>query len=189
MRLLSLFWGPAPGPGWILLAGLASGFIFGTAATGLNERYRLVEVLTFTPGPVLATTAKPFTPPPPGKRWAQVLTTAYCGCPICCPGTADGRTAINRSIIEHPCGYAVADFGMLPKLYPLEIPGYGWAEVDDTGGAMRQDAKQGVIHLDLRFPEHQVAKRWGRKLIWIAVPNDSGAARLAEAAERAAAER
>ena len=50
---------------------------------------------------------------------------------------------------------------------------------------MRQDAQRGVLHLDLRFPEHQQAKRWGRRLIWVAVPNDSGAARLAEQAERA----
>ncbi|HYE07131.1 MAG TPA: hypothetical protein VEL07_16580 [Planctomycetota bacterium] len=183
-RLLSLFWGREE-PGTALVAGLLAGFIFGVAAVGANERYRIIEVLTFTAGGKVPAMAKPMTPPPPGKRWVQVLTTGYCACEICCAGSADGLTAINRKVSEYPFGYAVADFGILPKKYPLEIPGYGYAEVDDTGGDMRKNAKQGVVHLDLRHRDHQVARQWGRRLIWLALPEDSGAARLAAQADQA----
>jgi 3D (Asp-Asp-Asp) domain-containing protein len=178
--LFSLFWGPAPGPGWVLIGGLASGFIFGAALVGVNERLRIVEVLTFSERVVHVPFPKPVTPPPAGMQWAQVLTTGYCGCEICCPGTSDGKTSINRDIREYPYGYA-SDPRLLPPLTRLDVPGYGTAVVDDTGGAMRQDGAKGVIHIDLRFPDHQKARTWGRQLMWLAVPEGSGAARLAAA--------
>jgi len=109
--------------------------------------------------------------------WVKVLTTAYCGCEICCPGTSDNKTAINRDIRQQPYGIAVE-----PKIIPyrinLLVPGYGYAMVDDTGGAMRQAAAKGIIHLDLRYADHQVARRWGRRWMWIAVPADCAAAKM-----------
>ncbi len=117
----------------------------------------------------------PVSPPPPGMRWVEVLTTAYCPCPICCGEHADGRTAINRDVQRHPFGIAVE-----PKLIPyrteLDIPGYGRALVDDTGGAMRQSATRDVVHLDLRFKTHDEARQWGRRWMWIWLPEDSPAA-------------
>lgn len=172
------FWGPSPGPAWMLICGLAAGFIFGGAAVGVNERYRFIETLTFSE----VNLPKPVTPPPPGMRWAKVLTTGYCPCAICCAGSVDGKTAINRDVRDYPYGYAT-DMSLLPARIRLDIPGYGSAIVDDTGGAMRQAAKKGIIHIDLRFKDHQQARVWGRKNLWIAVPEDSGAARLVENVE------
>lgn len=121
---------------------------------------------------------RPVTAPPAGTSWVKVLTTAYCPCAICCGADADGRTAINRRVTSHPHGIAVE-----PRLIPyrtwLQVPGYGVAMVDDTGGAMRQSAKRGIVHLDLRFREHATARRWGRQWHWIAVPEHLPAARLA----------
>ena len=116
--------------------------------------------------------------PPPGHQWVEVLTTGYCPCSICCGKDADGRTAINRDVTKFPYGIAVE-----PKLIPyrsmLSVPGYGRFMVDDTGGAMRQSAKKGTVHLDLRFKTHQRARKWGRQWLWIAVPEDIKAAQYA----------
>jgi len=121
-------------------------------------------------------TPPPVTPPPPDTRWVEVKTTGYCPCAICCGKDADGRTAINRPVARFPYGIAVA-----PKLIPyrewLYVPGYGEFMVDDTGGAMRQSAKRGVVHLDLRFKTHQQARKWGVRWLWIAVPDHARAAR------------
>jgi len=191
--ILRQFWGPAPSWGWMLALGLAAGFMFGIAVglavvrVGVREHWNFVEVLTLGDNTALP---RPVTPPPPGMVWAKVLTTGYCPCAICCPGSDDNRTAINRDVREHPFGIASDrlsrnDPGLFTAGTMLDVPGYGHAMVDDVGGAMRQDAKKGIIHLDLRFSDHQVARRWGRKLLWIAVPADSGAARLAPASDQA----
>lgn len=183
-----MWWGGAskPGPAWLVAYGLAMGFIIGVlfhmnfsdieVVERVTEKVREVRVYLFgeDKAPNLP---RPVTPPPPGMAWVKVLTTGYCGCEICCPGTSDHKTAINRDIRQQPYGIAVE-----PKIIPyrisLLVPGYGYAMVDDTGGAMRQDAAKGIIHLDLRYAEHQVARRWGRRWMWIAVPADCAAAKM-----------
>jgi 3D (Asp-Asp-Asp) domain-containing protein len=121
-------------------------------------------------------TPMPSTPPPEGMAWVEVMTTAYCPCAICCGDSADGRTANNRDVKKFPHGIA-AENRILPIGTYLFIPGYGEFMVDDTGGAMRQSAKRGVVHLDLRFAEHQVARRWGRQWHWILVAKELPAAK------------
>ena len=49
---------------------------------------------------------------------------------------------------------------------------------DETGDAMRQSAKQGIVHFDLRFITHSEAKRWGVRHMYIALPADIPAANL-----------
>ncbi|MBA3687187.1 MAG: 3D domain-containing protein [Planctomycetes bacterium] len=122
---------------------------------------------------------KPVTPPPPGMAWVKALTTGYCACEICCPGTSDNKTSVNRDVREHPFGIA-SDPKLVKPWTALDIPGYGHAIVDDTGGAMRQAGKAGIVHFDLRFHDHQTARTWGRRWIWIAVPADAPAAKLPE---------
>jgi len=112
---------------------------------------------------------RPVTPAPPGTRWTRVLTTGYCPCAICCAGSADGKTATGRDVRSHPFGIASDPKRVRPGLR-LDIPGYGQAQVDDTGGAMRQSGRDGVIQLDLRFTGHEQARRWGRRWMWIALP-------------------
>jgi len=122
---------------------------------------------------------KPVIEPDNGMRWVQVKTTGYCPCALCCGIFADGRTSINRDVTKFPYGIAVE-----PKLVPyrlmVEVPGYGTAMVDDTGGAMRQSAKIGVVHFDLRFVTHSEARRWGVRHMYIALPADIPAATLAK---------
>ncbi|MBA2481456.1 MAG: 3D domain-containing protein, partial [Planctomycetes bacterium] len=105
----------------------------------------------------------------------RVMTTGYCPCELCCGGTADGITAINRDVRRHPRGIAV-DPTLIPYRTTLTIPGYGTALVDDTGGAMRQDGARGIVHLDLRFRTHGEAKRWGVQWLQIAMPDHAPAA-------------
>jgi len=121
---------------------------------------------------------KPVTEPPTGTAWVRVLTTGYCPCSICCEGSADGITAIGRRVREHPFGIA-SDPRLVTARLVLDVPGYGRAEVDDTGGAMRQSGAQGLVHLDLRFVGHDQARAWGRRVLWIAIPLAAPAARAA----------
>ncbi len=152
----------------LLGLGLAIGFLVGWANS------EVIHVFTDR-----GSMPKPVTPPPPGMAWARVLTTGYCPCTSCCGPNAIGRTAINNDVRAHPYGIA-ADKGLMPYRTSLYVPGYGIADVDDTGGAMRQDARRGRFHLDLRFTDHAQARRWGVRWMWIAVPAGVGAASLPE---------
>jgi 3D (Asp-Asp-Asp) domain-containing protein len=146
-----------------IIIGLISGYV-----TVRVYRQLLVEE-RYLPKPVIA--------PAPGLAWVQVLTTGYCPCALCCGVFSDGRTAINRSVETYPFGIAVE-----PKLIPyrslVDVPGYGLAMVDDTGGAMRQSATKAIVHFDLRFQTHTQARAWGRRWMWVALPADGPAARL-----------
>ncbi len=179
--LLWIWWGGStkPGPGWALVGGLALGFIVGVL---LDMRFREVEIVervrTYIFGEKSMELPKPVTPPPPGMVWVKVLTTGYCPCRICCEkAVQDWKTAINRDIRTYPYGIASAHQLVPPRLW-LTIPGYGYAMVDDTGGAMLKDASRGIVHLDLRFEDHQIARHWGRRWVWVALPEESGAAQL-----------
>lgn len=181
-RILQIIWWGGttkPHPIWMVVACLGIGFLAGVA---FDMRFRQVEIVervrTFVFGEKSLELPRPVTDPPPGKAWVKALTTAYCPCVICCEKPVqDWRTAINRDVKANPYGIASAHTLVPPRIW-LDIPGYGHAMVDDTGGAMRQSAKKGIIHLDLRYEDHAVARRWGRRWMWIAVPADSAAARL-----------
>jgi len=179
--LLWLWWGGSskPGPSWLLSFGIAMGFIIGVLFVWRFAEVKYIEkVRTYIFGEKSLELPKPVTLPPPGMAWVKVLTTAYCPCFICCEKKVqDHKTAINRDIRTFPHGIAT-DHKLIPPRINLMIPGYGYAMVDDTGGAMRQHAKRGIVHLDLRYEDHIVARKWGRRWMWIALPEDSGAARL-----------
>lgn len=153
---------------------LIAGFLIGVLTMWATGQARVVrEVLYGEVGEL----PKPVTAPPDGHAWVRVLTTGYCPCAICCGAFADGVTARGRSVRQHPHGIATDPKLVTPWL-TLDVPGYGRAKVDDTGGAMRQSGKQGVIHLDLRFTTHQEARRWGRRWLWIAMPAGAPASGL-----------
>lgn len=158
----------------LITVAVISGFLAGIVTLWATGNIGVVrEVLYGDSGEL----PKPVTPPPEGHAWVRVLTTGYCPCAICCGADADGITARGRSVRQHPFGIA-SDFGLVTPWLTLDIPGYGRARVDDTGGAMRQSAKQGVVHLDLRFKTHQQARRWGRRWLWIAMPAGARASGL-----------
>jgi 3D (Asp-Asp-Asp) domain-containing protein len=179
--LMWILWGgpTKPGPAWLAVGCLGVGFLVGV---GFDMRFREVEVVervrTYIFGEKSLELPKPVTDPPPAMAWVKALTTGYCPCKICCEkDPQDWKTAINRDIRVHPYGIASSHQLVPPGIW-VDVPGYGHAMVDDTGGAMRQDAKRGIVHLDLRFEDHAVARRWGRRWMWIALPKESGAARL-----------
>jgi 3D (Asp-Asp-Asp) domain-containing protein len=120
---------------------------------------------------------RPVTQPPPGMAWARAMTTGYCPCWRCCGVGSDGHTSTRRDVRDYPFGLAV-DSGLMPYGTQVLVPGYGLADADDTGGAMRQHARDGLLHIDLRFKTHAEAQRWGVRWLWIAVPDGIRAAHL-----------
>ena len=102
-----------------------------------------------------------------GLRQVSATVTAYCPCERCCGKYADGITATGRDAFKTR-GVAV-DGTLIKKGSKVTIPGVGTYLADDVGGAMRQFAKKGLYHIDLRFPTHEEALQWGRKHIDILV--------------------
>ena len=54
-------------------------------------------------------------------------------------------------------GTLAADTSVLPFGTIVEVPGYGYGRVEDRGGAIKGN------RLDLWFPSHSEAQRWGRQ--------------------------
>ena len=114
---------------------------------------------------------------------STVLVTGYCNCGKCCGWerswfgfgepvynygrfkgkpkkvgvTASGKTARHGTVAADP---AVFGFGTR-----LEIPGYGIGVVEDIGGAIKGR------HIDIWFPSHAAAMRWGVKRLKVKVLN------------------
>ena len=101
-------------------------------------------------------------------RLVKMKVTAYCLCEKCCGVWSQQkvqRTSTGK--VANVFDGVAADPKLLPYRTQLDIPGVGIKEVDDTGGAMRQDAKLGIYHIDVRMASHQEALRFGVK--WLAV--------------------
>lgn len=79
--------------------------------------------------------------------------TAYCPCEKCCGRFADGTTASGHRIA--PGDKIIAAPTQIPFGTKMVIPGYGTASVLDRGGAIKGNK------LDVLFPTHQEALRWG----------------------------
>jgi len=62
-------------------------------------------------------------------------------------------------------GTIAADTSLYPFGTVMHVPGYGYARVEDRGGAIKGQ------HIDLFFKSHKDALRWGKKKkkvkIWI----------------------
>lgn len=93
----------------------------------------------------------------PVKRWMTV--TAYCTCKKCCGPNAKGITASGKrargKMIAAPRTYA---FGTV-----MYVPGYGTSCVEDRGGAIKGS------RLDLLFPSHKAALKWGKKRLLVTI--------------------
>ena len=88
-----------------------------------------------------------------------MLVTAYCPCTECCGPNARGITASGRPVSANGGRFVAADRS-IPFGTMLVIPGYNDGrpvEVLDRGGAIKGD------HLDVFFPTHGQAKRWGAR--------------------------
>lgn len=111
----------------------------------------------------------------------EMLVTGYCSCGKCCgwerswfgfgsPVYSSGpnkgkpkKVGVTASGTKAHRGTIAAD----PKLFKfgtvLEVPGYGRGVVEDVGSAIKEK------HIDLWFPTHEAALKWGRKRLKVKV--------------------
>jgi len=106
--------------------------------------------------------------PPQGKyKLVWCVVTAYCPCARCCGRNSPGVTSTGTSAWQR--GIA-ADPRTIPYHTRVYVDGYGYAVVDDTGGAMRKAYRRGNMpQIDLRMKYHWLARQWGRKVMQIRV--------------------
>lgn len=103
--------------------------------------------------------------PLPRVRTITMQVTAYCPCTKCCGPKAQGITASGKDITYNNGRFVAADTKNLPFGTKLIIPGYhnGTVEVIDRGGAIKGDK------LDVFFPTHAEALKWGRRTIEVTI--------------------
>lgn len=124
--------------------------------------------------------------PPPsmaaaGSTQIVVRVTGYCNCGECCNWRRSwfglGRPVYSRGPLKgKPKKVGVTARGTAakkgtiaadPKVFPfgtrLVVPGYGEGVVEDTGGAIVGR------HIDVWFPTHAQARRWGTRKLKIDV--------------------
>ncbi|MDO8752225.1 MAG: hypothetical protein Q7J22_01545 [Candidatus Wolfebacteria bacterium] len=101
--------------------------------------------------------------PPPEVIFMKV--TAYCSCALCSRGS--GVTALGDK--ARTLDGVAADFTLLPPRTVLFIPGIGEREVDDTGRDMREAARAGQYHIDVRFSSHSKALAFGSRVLPVTI--------------------
>ena len=100
-------------------------------------------------------------------------TTGYCKCGKCCgwkrnwkfqPVVAYGPSKGKPKAVGITAAGTEADWGTIAadtRYYPfgtiMFIPDYGWGRVEDIGGDIKG------MHIDLFFPSHREALKWGRE--------------------------
>ena len=80
----------------------------------------------------------------------------------------DGNPIVTATGSRPGPGTAAVDPEVIPYGTPIWVAGYGWAEAEDTGAAMRR----GKSDLDLFFWTRQEALSWGRKNVAVVLPRD-----------------
>jgi 3D (Asp-Asp-Asp) domain-containing protein len=101
---------------------------------------------------------------PARQYWMTV--TGYSPDERSCPGTADGLTATLHSVQTNNMKLVAADTSLLPYGSMLSIPGYDDQQIVpvlDCGGAIKGR------RLDLLFPTHEAARKWGRQRLLVTV--------------------
>lgn len=81
--------------------------------------------------------------------------------PVIASGPNKGKrkaVGITASGVKARRGTVAADTRYYPFGSIMYVPGYGWARVEDRGGAIKGPEK-----LDLWFPTEREALRWGRR--------------------------
>ena len=107
------------------------------------------------------------------------MVTGYCNCGKCCgwkrswfgfgePVYAYGKlkgkpkqVGVTASGAKAKHGTVAADPGVYGFGTVLRIPGYGVGKVEDVGGSIKGR------HIDVWFPTHAEARRWGTR--WLKV--------------------
>jgi 3D (Asp-Asp-Asp) domain-containing protein len=105
----------------------------------------------------------------PKLRTMIMEVTAYCPCVRCCGPRAQGLTASGRRVSFNGGRFVAADTRLLKFNTKLLIPGYAdnsAVQVVDRGGAIKGNK------LDVFFPTHEEARRWGRQKLLVTVIED-----------------
>ena len=138
-----------------------------------NDRYyqcpeRRSPETALTPGPekIVQPGRSQSHPRPSQARMVRMEVTAYCPCRRCCGRWADvpmsRRTTASGDrldkLMRSGTRFCAADRSV-PFGTVVVVPGYGRAVVLDRGGAIKGD------RLDLFFPTHAEALRWGRRTV------------------------
>ncbi len=105
-------------------------------------------------------------------RTYAIETTGYCTCQECCDweynwllqpvhatGPRKGKpkaVGITASGERARKGTIAADTSKFPFGTVMYVPGYGYGRVEDRGGAIKG------YRIDLYFPSHSQARKWGR---------------------------
>lgn len=101
---------------------------------------------------------------PARTMWMTV--TGYSPDARSCAGTDDGYTATNHSVMTNAMRLVAADTSILPFGSLVTVPGYAEGDVVpvlDRGGAIKGR------RLDLLFPTHERARKWGRQRVKVTV--------------------
>lgn len=146
--------------------------------TNTKERAKRGLVGLVLVGVMLASAGAPSVGAPPGGTATTQMVmrvTGYCNCGTCCgwrrswfgfgpPVFAQGPLKGRRKQVgvtargtRARTGTVAADPKVLPFGTRLRIPGYGEGVVEDTGGAVTGR------HVDVWFPSHEAARRWGSR--------------------------
>ena len=99
-------------------------------------------------------------------RTVLMEVTAYCPCDLCCGKHSKGITASGKPVSFNGGRFVAADTRVLPFGTQLRVPGYDGGnvvEVADKGGAIKGNK------LDVYFPDHKTALRWGRQILPVEV--------------------
>ena len=103
---------------------------------------------------------------PSKPRIVTMEVTAYCPCKKCCGPKAQGITASGKRINFNDGLFVAADKNVFDFHTKLKIPGYANGQavpVLDRGGAIKGHK------LDVFFPSHAEALKWGRQRIAVTV--------------------
>jgi 3D (Asp-Asp-Asp) domain-containing protein len=96
----------------------------------------------------------------------RMLVTAYCPCAKCCGKHANGITAAGYSVWTNRGKLVAADTRILPFGSLISVPGYDDDQVVpvlDRGGKIKGH------RLDLLYPTHREAKKWGARWLNVTV--------------------
>lgn len=99
-------------------------------------------------------------------RTIMMEVTAYCACKKCCGPKAQGITASGKRVNFNGGLFVAADKKVFDFHTKLKIPGYANGQsvpVLDRGGAIKGNK------LDVFFPSHAQALKWGRQRIPVTV--------------------
>ena len=102
-------------------------------------------------------------------RTVLMEVTAYCPCDICCGKHSKGITASGKAVSFNGGRFVAADTRVLPFGTKIRVPGYDGGNVvsvADKGGAIKGNK------LDVFFPDHKAALRWGRQMLPVEIVDD-----------------